>query len=62
MGQAFSIQAFFIPVIKKAPNPGKYTFYVLVAYICGGLAYLYIAFMGSVGTPSSRQASGTGST
>lgn len=49
MGQAFSIQSFFIPVIKKAPNPSKYTLYVLIAYIAGGLAYYYIAYAGSVG-------------
>lgn len=49
MGQAFSIQSFFIPVIKKAPNPSKYTFYTLIAYITGGLAYYYIAYAGSVG-------------
>ena len=50
MGQAFSIQAFFIPVVKKAPNPQKYTLYVLIAYITGCLAYYYIAFAGSVCT------------
>lgn len=49
MGQAFSIQSFFIPVIKKAPSPAKYTMYVLIAYIAGGLAYYYIAFTGSYG-------------
>jgi hypothetical protein len=58
MGQAFSIQSFFIPVIKKAPNPSKYTLYVLIAYITGGLAYYYIAYAGSVGNISSTQAFG----
>lgn len=48
MGQAFSIQSFFIPVIKKAPNPQKYTLYTLIAYIVGCSAYYYIAFAGSV--------------
>ena len=52
MGQAFSIQSFFIPVIKKAPNPKKYTLYVLIAYITGGLAYYFIGFAGSVGKKS----------
>lgn len=47
MGQAFSIQSFFIPVVKKAPNPHKYTQYTLIAYIAGGLAYYYIAYVGS---------------
>ena len=49
MGQAFSIQAFFIPVVKKAPNPSRYSLYVLIAYIAGTLAYYYIAYSGSVG-------------
>lgn len=49
MGQAFSIQSFFIPVLKKNPNAKKYTVYTLIAYISGGLAYLYIGYMGSIG-------------
>ena len=48
MGQAFSIQSFFIPVVKKAPHPHKYTFYTLIAYVAGGLAYYYIAYVGSL--------------
>ena len=48
MGQAFSIQSFFIPVVKKAPNPHKYTFYTLIAYIAGATAYYYIAYVGSL--------------
>lgn len=47
MGQAFSIQSFFIPVIKKAPNPQKYTQYTLIAYAVGCLSYYYIAYIGS---------------
>jgi len=49
MGQAFAIQSFFIPVLKKAPNPQKYTLYTLIAYVAGGLAYYYIAYAGSAG-------------
>lgn len=49
MGQAFSIQSFFIPVLKKNPNPSKYVFYTAVAYLAGGFAYFYIAYMGSFG-------------
>ena len=49
MGQAFSIQSFFIPVIKKAPNPSKYIYYVLIAYIAGAVSYYYIAYAGSIG-------------
>jgi len=49
MGQAFSIQSFFIPVLKKNKNPKKYVFYTMLAYIFGALAYYYIAYMGSFG-------------
>lgn len=49
MGQAFSIQSFFIPVLKKNSNPQKYVFYTMLAYIIGGLAYYDIAYMGSFG-------------
>ena len=49
MGQAFSIQSFFIPVLKKNPNPEKYIFYTMLAYVIGGCAYFYIAYMGSFG-------------
>lgn len=49
MGAAFSIQSFFIPVLKKSPDPKKYTFYTLLAYIIGGAAYYYIAYVGSIG-------------
>jgi membrane protein YqaA with SNARE-associated domain len=49
MGQAFSIQSFFIPVLKKNPNPSRYTFYTMIAYILGACAYYYIAYMGSFG-------------
>jgi hypothetical protein len=48
MGQAFTIQTFFIPVIKKTPNPSRATIYTLIAYIIGGISYYYIAFAGSV--------------
>lgn len=49
MGGAFSIQSFFIPVLKKNPKSEKYVFYTMLAYILGSAAYLYIAYMGSVG-------------
>ena len=49
MGQAFAIQSFFIPLLKKSPDPKKYSFYTMIAYIVGSLAYFYIAFTGSVG-------------
>jgi uncharacterized membrane protein len=45
MGQAFSIQSFFIPVLKMNKSPRNYVFYTMLAYIIGGLAYYYIAYM-----------------
>lgn len=50
MGSAFSIQGFFIPVLKSHPNPSRHVFILLLAYLIGTLAYYYIAFMGSYGT------------
>jgi len=50
MGQAFAIQTFHIPVLKKNNSPQNYGRYVLIAYVIGGLAYYYIAYMGSLGT------------
>ena len=49
MGQAFAIQTFFIPILKKNPNTDKYMFYTVLAYIIGTVAYMYIAYMGSFG-------------
>lgn len=49
MGGAFSIQTFFIPVLKKNSNPQKYTFFTLLAYIIGSAVYIYIAFVGGIG-------------
>lgn len=49
MGGAFSIQTFFIPVLKKNLNPQKYTFFTLLAYIVGSAVYMYIAFVGGLG-------------
>jgi hypothetical protein len=50
MGQAFSIQSFFIPVIKKNPNVNSYMKYTAIAYLIGTAAYMYIAYAGSFGT------------
>lgn len=62
MGQAFAIQAFFIPVLKKSGSSSHYKKYVVIAYIIGGLAYTFIAFMGSYGTPALFKESFTGTT
>lgn len=50
LAQAFAIQFFFIPVLKKNKKTRKHRFYLLMAFILGALAYAYIAFMGSYGT------------
>lgn len=49
MGNAFSIQGFFIPVMKSHPNPTRHVFILFLAYLIGTLTYYYIAFMGSYG-------------
>ena len=49
LGQAFAIQCFFIPVLKKNKKEHKHRLYLLIAFILGGLAYAYIGFMGSYG-------------
>lgn len=49
MGNAFSIQGFFIPVMKCHKNEAKHNLILFLAFLVGGLAYYYIAFMGSFG-------------
>ena len=49
MGSAFSIQGFFIPVMKGYPKESKHVWILLLAYIIGTAAYTYIAYMGSYG-------------
>lgn len=58
MGQAFAIQSFFIPVLKKVSDPSKYVLLTILAYIAGGFAYFYIAYMGAFGNHPSIQAYG----
>lgn len=53
LSQAFAIQCFFIPVLKKNKETKKHRLYLIIAFIAGGLAYAYIAFMGSYGIYSS---------
>jgi hypothetical protein len=48
MGQAFAIQAFFVPILRRSSEKNHKKM-VLIAYIIGALAYAYIAFMGSYG-------------
>lgn len=50
MGNAFSIQGFFVPVMKSYPKSQHYVKLLIVAYIAGTLTYLYIAYMGAFGT------------
>ena len=47
---AMGIQNFFIPVIKKHPNPENYSKIVLFAFIGFGGVYLYTCIAGSLGT------------
>lgn len=49
MGQAFSIQTFFIPILRKNKNQSNYQLYTLLAYCFGIAIYMYIAFSGSYG-------------
>ena len=49
LGQAFAIQCFFIPILKKNKKKHKHKLYLLLSFILGGLAYSFIAFMGSYG-------------
>lgn len=49
MGNAFAIQGFFIPVLKRNKNPEKYVWYTFLAYLIGGMAYYYISYMGAMG-------------
>ena len=55
MGTAFSIQVFFIPVIKKHTNEKKHLLILFMAYVLGICAYYYIAYMGSFGKNDFRQ-------
>ena len=59
MGQAFSIQAFFIPILHKNNKPANYIRFTFLAYAIGCAVYFYIAFLGAEGTVSENQASGT---
>jgi len=49
MGMGFSIQTFFIPILKKYKNINSYQRLLKIAYIVGGSAYLFIALVGSYG-------------
>ena len=49
MGQAFAIQTFFIPILRKNKNQSSYQIYTFLAYFFGITIYLYIAFSGSYG-------------
>lgn len=49
MGQAFAVQTFFIPVLRKNNSQSSYQIYTLIAYICGFSVYMYIAYTGSFG-------------
>lgn len=50
MGNAFSIQGFFVPVLRSYPRPQNYVKLLIMAYVIGASAYVYIAYMGCYGT------------
>ena len=56
MGQAFSIQTFFIPILRKNNNPSSYQLYTFLAYLFGMLINTYIAYSGAYGTHLLMQA------
>ena len=49
MGTAFSIQGFFVPVLKRYKNDTKHISILGISYLIGTAAYIYIAFIGSFG-------------
>lgn len=52
MAQAFSIQQFFIPVLKELPiiETKNFVKLTLIVYTIGGIIYIFIAMVGSFGT------------
>lgn len=57
MGTAFSIQTFFIPILRKNKSQESYQFYTMLAYLIGGSVYMYIAYSGSFGKVDNIQVS-----
>ena len=57
MGNAYSIQGFFLPVIRCYQQPRRHPLILLLAYLIGGLAYYYIAYMGAYGNKTHMQES-----
>jgi hypothetical protein len=49
MGQAFSIQTIFIPILRKNKSQNKYHLYTIITFIAGFCVYMYIAYMGAYG-------------
>jgi hypothetical protein len=49
MGMGFSIQNFFIPILKRYKDTKNHQKVLKIAYIVGGFAYLFIALVGSYG-------------
>jgi hypothetical protein len=60
MGSAFSIQGFFIPVLKGYKKESKHVWILFLAYIIGSGAYYYIAYMGAYGIVNRQPSSSTG--
>ena len=49
MGMGFSIQNFFIPILKRYKDTNNYQKLLKIGYLIGGSAYLFIAIVGSYG-------------
>jgi hypothetical protein len=47
LGQGFSIQTFFIPVLRKNLNQNSYKNLLKAAYLAGTFIYLYIGYGGA---------------
>ena len=52
MGEAFAIQTYIIPILRKSPDEKKYPLYLFLTFSIGGSIYAYIAFAGSLGISS----------
>jgi amino acid permease len=50
LGQGFSIQAFFVPILKKNENKNNYKQLVKYAYLIGAIVYAFIGYGGSLST------------
>lgn len=50
MGQAFSIQTIFVPILRRNKEQPNYQSYTMITFIAGFCIYMYIGYMGAFGT------------